>query len=260
MANSSADDWDEGSPAGSAAINAGDDEIRNLRAAVGDRFAKEHITPAASGVGGEHLEGSARVYYASSAPTKKPDGTTDLDTNDEGRVWIDSSTKRVYYYTGSAWTELRLTPPVAILEDRANSGSNGGSSVAATWNKRVLDTEYDPDGIVDALSSGVFTLNTGTYRITAWSTVYNVGANQCRLRRTSGTPATIAVGSSEYSPAGGNTSTSVLCIEFSVSGSTTFELQHYTELLKANSGLGLDVSSGETNRYAIVKIEKVKAT
>jgi hypothetical protein len=259
MANTTAADWDESSPANSDIVGEGAREIRNLRASVADRLLKEHVVPAGSTAGGQHLEGSARIYVGAANPTLKPDAATALDADDEGRMC--STKKKLRIYSGSAFFDARADAPIAILEDRANSGSDGGSSSAATWHTRVLDTEYDPESIVSHnTGTGVMTLANGTYRIRAWSVGYAVGTHQIRLRRTSGTPATIAVGSSEYSPTGDQAagSRSELSVEFTnAAGNSTYELQHYTQLAKSTDGLGRAVASGETNRYALVEIQQV---
>jgi len=70
MANATADDWDITAPDTDADdASAGAKEIRLLREGVADRINKEHVTLAGSGAGGEHLEGSARIHTATSAPT-----------------------------------------------------------------------------------------------------------------------------------------------------------------------------------------------
>lgn len=110
MANSSANDWDEGAPVISDHRRLGATEINSLRKAVRLRMAKEHETPAAAGVGGEHKAGSAVSYYQASAPTKRPDTTTDLDSDDAGRVWVDSDTKEVFIWDGNSWEALLAVP------------------------------------------------------------------------------------------------------------------------------------------------------
>ena len=97
---------------------AGDDEIRDVKDAVEERAELEHFwdsadtTTTAGGASGHgwHREGSAKAYYQAAAPTTRPDpGTTALDSNDEGRLWIDSDTDMLLGYSGSAWVELTKT-------------------------------------------------------------------------------------------------------------------------------------------------------
>ncbi len=107
MANTTANDWDEGSPALTDPRRDGATEIVSLRAGIGDRLGKEHIDPAAGGVGGEHIAGSAMAYYQATAPTLRPDGVTALSSADYGRVWVDSDDKSVYTYTSGGWAPVK---------------------------------------------------------------------------------------------------------------------------------------------------------
>lgn len=110
MANSTAADWDITAPADSDSISAGAAEIRVLREAVEDRINKEHVTLAGSTAGGEHLEGSARIHTAASAPTKIVVGGADISGNEalaEGLVWTDTDGGYVcQVYAASAWHSL----------------------------------------------------------------------------------------------------------------------------------------------------------
>lgn len=106
MPNDTSADWDETAPVGTDFINKGDDEIRVLRKGVRERDAKEHVSNASAGVGGEHLQGSAKGFYQAAAPTKRPDTTTNLDSADAGRMWIDSDDKIPYVFDGTAFQKL----------------------------------------------------------------------------------------------------------------------------------------------------------
>lgn len=46
----------------------------------------------------------AHPYYQASAPTKKPDGSTDIDANDLGRIWIDSDNDEIFVLTAATPT------------------------------------------------------------------------------------------------------------------------------------------------------------
>lgn len=109
MANDAAGtSWDESSPSLSDARRLGQQEIRGLRTGVRLRTEREHGTFAGSSVGGEHKEGSAKGYYEGSPPTLRPDGSTPLDADDAGRVWVHSATKVVKVWDGSAWQNVTL--------------------------------------------------------------------------------------------------------------------------------------------------------
>lgn len=103
MPNTTSADWSESSPALSEPRRDGALEITSLRGAVRTRLLKEHEEPAAASVGGEHLQGSAKVYVDASAPTLRPDGTTALDADDEGRLWYPNGEGPPKIWTGAAW-------------------------------------------------------------------------------------------------------------------------------------------------------------
>lgn len=93
------------SPSGSANLADGDDRIRETRVAVDERQQREHYwgNGDTNSNHGLHKEGSAVAYYASTAPTKRPDGVDSLTSLDEGRLFYNSSTGILYVYSGSAW-------------------------------------------------------------------------------------------------------------------------------------------------------------
>lgn len=97
----------EGTPAGSDNPAQGDDRIRELKETIRAVIDKEHVLdPGASQVVGDqgwHKAGSAKVYSQSAAPTNRPDGTTALDADDEGRLWVDSDTGVLHVWDGTSW-------------------------------------------------------------------------------------------------------------------------------------------------------------
>lgn len=99
----------EDEPAGGDSPSYGDDEIRNLKEAVRERFEKEHKMDLTSGTAagdGAHKQGSTKVYIQATTPTLRPDGITPLSVNDNGRFWIHSTTYRVKVYQHPNWVEL----------------------------------------------------------------------------------------------------------------------------------------------------------
>ena len=68
-------------------------EIRGVKSSAKIIIAKEHVAPTTSQAGGQHLQGSARVYLQSGFASLTPDGTglsTSL-TSDNGRLGVDTS-------------------------------------------------------------------------------------------------------------------------------------------------------------------------
>jgi hypothetical protein len=80
-------------PADGDSPSQGDDKIRETRAQIWYRGRKEHEWGGSSTADGWHKEGSGKAYYATSAPTVRPDGSTTLDSDDNGRLYFNSSTK-----------------------------------------------------------------------------------------------------------------------------------------------------------------------
>uniref|UniRef100_A0A6M3IIN0 Uncharacterized protein n=1 Tax=viral metagenome TaxID=1070528 RepID=A0A6M3IIN0_9ZZZZ len=101
MANTSAADWDETSPAAGDNVSYGDDEIRWLRAAVADRLEKEHVTPAASTVGGEHIPGGCQVLEYQTAASLAA-----LSDRVEHGIGFSSDTKKLYRYDSSTNAQI----------------------------------------------------------------------------------------------------------------------------------------------------------
>jgi len=111
MANASNDDWNESYPADAEYVGAGNEEIMFLRGALRTRLLKEHVAPAAAGVGGEHLAGSAMVFiddYTAALPTLRPDGITAFTADDLGRVAYDTVSGKFYVLTADTptWTQI----------------------------------------------------------------------------------------------------------------------------------------------------------
>ena len=129
MPNTTSADWDESSPVITEPRRDGALEINTLREGVGDRIAKEHVHPAAADVGGEHLEGSARAYNQDDEPTKRPDGTTNLNIDDDGRLWADlddATDRKLFIWNGAtlAWEEISKQAAVPFTqEDLAHDGT-----------------------------------------------------------------------------------------------------------------------------------------
>jgi hypothetical protein len=145
----------------------------------------------------------------------------------------------------------------AVLRETVAAGAFSGAFTAGSWVKRVLNDEYDPDGIV-TLSSGVFTLPAGDYRLESKASAASCGFHQARIRDTTNNT-TISTSSTHYLPTGVFVGGEVdfLSNEFTLAGSTNFELQHRCSDGKTQNGLGASDTSynwGEVQVFAQVKI------
>lgn len=128
----------EDEPSGGDDPSYGDDEIRNLKEAVRERFTKEHkmdLAVGTAGLDGWHRPGTAVVYFQASEPTTRPDGVTALSANDNGRLWIRSSDYRVSVYEhGTGWVNM--------------STVNGAANLMSGDNEFTGDNSYSGDNTV----------------------------------------------------------------------------------------------------------------
>lgn len=230
--------WDETSPSGSSLISNGDNEIRDLRVGVRKRIEKEHVLPAGLTVGGEHKEGSAKVYATATTPTLRPDGSTSLDTNDEGRLWFNTTTKILKHRSSTTWETIIGTQEIAQLVDYGPMTT----ATPGSWVKRqITDIINDPYGIV-SLDSNVFTLGAGTYHIKVKA--FCGAVNRCQLRLYNVTAGcVVATGGSNYH----DKAMSVMgWIEFelifTIASSTEYSIQNYTESSGGGSAFGYSMT------------------
>lgn len=266
MANSDGTDWDAASPADSALVSAYPAETRALRSAVKIRNDKEHAALATASAGGEHKAGSAKGYYQASAPTQRPDAATSLDSNDNGRIWVDSDDASIYMYIHPTWTQLTRVPVKrAVFQQEVSGGSGAGATSAGAWVTRILNATQTADTSFATINTGtgVITLAVGTYHIRGFATARALEFHHLRLRRTNNTAADVLYGTpvSLYAPTSQSTQTTQCVmnidgvITVTVAGST-FELQHWaTEA--ASNGQGITPANSVTNVCALVEIEKI---
>lgn len=96
-------DWDTGIPSSGDQISDGATDIREFKDQYALRQDKEHVALGNSSAGGIHTAGSAVAFYASSAPTTRIDGSA-FTSADNGRLFINSTTKGLFYHDGSDFT------------------------------------------------------------------------------------------------------------------------------------------------------------
>ena len=147
--------------------------------------------------------------------------------------------------------------PYAHLQQVLPSGTNGGSSAAATWTTCPLNTiTADASSLIGSLTANQFTLAAGTYTVRAAQALANSTQNKLRIRNiTDGV--TLTLGMTLYSAAAGAIPPIILEGEFTIGATKTVALQYYVTAGVATFGLGLSVSSGENEVYADVVITKI---
>ena len=149
-------------------------------------------------------------------------------------------------------------PQLLHVRDEKASGTDGGASATATWNQRDLNTVMTNEISGASLASDQIILPAGTYEITATAPAFLVSRHKLRLRNITDT-STELVGQSTYAVVTSSLVSNVAHIfgRFTLAGTKTLELQHYTELEKVANGLGVSTAASVTEVYADVQIRKV---
>lgn len=236
--------WDTTDPADSAYASAGALQIRDVRAGVALRLNKEHTTCTTSTGGGEHKAGSCVIYPVAdeaALPTKRPDTTTDLGADDEGRLAIAKDTELLYYWDGSAWQQCASGPSSQVAEGYVQlRQTTTGALTTGSWQKRNFATESVDTGNNAAFvvaGGGSFTLEAGTYRFRIKVAGYFCAKHMARLANTS--DGTYTYGTSEYAPDAGAMTWSEVCGRIVLAAQKTFEIQHYCSVTRATNGQGV---------------------
>ena len=167
------------------------------------------------------------------------------------------STLRVDNVQDQGGAERRGLKTYAIICDEKGHDTDGGTFTSGAWRTRDLNTEIaDPDSIV-SISSNQFTLGAGNYLIEATAPAYKVNRHVTRLQNITAST-TVQFGSAQYADDADNvTNNSVLVARVSITGSTTFEIQHRAQNTRATFGFGVDTSfTGVDSIYTVVKIFK----
>ena len=165
--------WDGTDPADSVLIGDVPGEIRDTKNQINYRISLEH-TDMASGEddanrGGLHRKGAGRAYYESGhAAATKPDEVTAIDSDDDGRLLIDTDDNSLWVYSGSAWEEVALVggfggSEVAILDGRSGGQTLSGGTAATDDLTLQANSNVSPSGdyelIIDATQTSAIELN-----------------------------------------------------------------------------------------------------
>lgn len=134
----------ESKPAGTGrSPSYGDDDIRELKTAIRERFAKEHVLTTGSGTEsnhGFHLQGSALPYYTAATPTLLPDGVTTLSSGSKskGRIWVDPSSINVRYWNGTSFSGITREVTRISIQGTLAVGTNVVPPIGFTRTVKVL--------------------------------------------------------------------------------------------------------------------------
>ena len=146
---------------------------------------------------------------------------------------------------------------IAIFNETQASGTAGGTFTSGSYVKRVLNTTVVNNITGCSIASSVITLPAGTFQVTASAPAFRVDNHKTRLQNTTaGT--TIHIGSSEYTLSGTEIVTNSLINScFTLSVSSTIELQHRCFFTRSTNGLGVPTSFTDSEIYSQITIRRV---
>lgn len=174
-------------------------------------------------------------------------------------VGADKSVALQYDDTTDRWRLISSSSSNAqsyakLSDEKPTGGFPGGTFTAGSYVKRTLNTEVDADGIV-TLASSVFTLEAGTYYISASAPAFAVNSHKAKIRNTTdGTDALIGTVQHAGSE---DTTRSLVNGQITIASQKSFELQHRCETTRNTDGLGPHSSFGDVEVYSVVEIWRI---
>ena len=187
---------------------------------------------------------------------KLPIGTTAQRPSSPaaGMMRYNSTENTMEYYNGTNW--YFVTPKIAFVKDSRGSGTDGGASIAG-YQTRTFDNAVVGALAVVSVAPPQFTLGSGEYIIEASAPAFQTGYHKIRLYNITSSIETMT-GTSERASSTDQTITrSHLITQFTLTSSTSFEIQHYCNLA-ATEGLGQAVGAGSSEVYTQIKITKLR--
>lgn len=160
--------------------------------------------------------------------------------------------------------------PYIKCSNTQTSGTGGGVGVNAAWTVVPLNTKDSDTASIGSLSSNQLTIPIGTYKVTALVPVFTTSGNGCslKIRLYNNTDSTVLIegqsnpGYSAGTSGGDGTAHSNFSLiqgVFTLSGSKAISLQYYAVNLTASAStdLGTPASSGDSEVYATITVEKI---
>lgn len=141
--------YDVATPGATDLVGQGDDIIRSLKTNLQGGLAAEHLWPAAGGLSGTHLKGSARVFVGASSAVSSADT--------DGRMMWDSTFSRLMYVGASVATSYiggqravsvaTITPPLAagqqmVMSVVSSIVTNLGAGALITYGPTYTGIPY----------------------------------------------------------------------------------------------------------------------
>ena len=168
------------------------------------------------------------------------------------------------FVSGDVLTAAQLNDTVdnfadtAIFNEQQASNTNGGGFTSGSYVKRVLNTTIVNNITGCSIASSVITLPAGTYNVIANAPAFSVNAHRARLQNTTAST-TIALGMNAFTNqtvTDGVTNSTVNTI-FTLSATSTIELQHRCETTRTVNGLGTLCNFGDNEVYAQIQITRI---
>jgi hypothetical protein len=147
---------------------------------------------------------------------------------------------------------------IAIFNEQQASNTNGGGFTSGSYVKRTLNTTVVNNITGCSIASSVITLPAGTYNVFAFAPAFSVGAHKARLQNMTAST-TIALGMNAFTTNGATDSVtnSTVNTVFTLSATSTIELQHRCETTRTVNGLGTLCNFGDNEVYAQIQITRI---
>tara|TARA_Y100001963_G_scaffold146702_1_gene222013 strand:- start:411 stop:893 length:483 start_codon:yes stop_codon:yes gene_type:complete len=156
-----------------------------------------------------------------------------------------------------------IKPAVATISEEHADRSTAGGDLGAinTWHTRALNTMRGETWFIESLSSNVFTLKEGMFKVIAQAPLYEGGPHKIRLYNTTDSSVTL-VGLNQYAVNTYHAQTGALLMgSFTITKSTGFRIEHIFDVDSGGANQG-SYPSGGTNSgpsvFTTIMIEKLK--
>jgi len=147
---------------------------------------------------------------------------------------------------------------IAIFNEQQASSTSGGTFTSGSYVKRTLNTTVVNNIVGCSIASSVITLPAGTFNVQAWAPAFSCNSHRTRLQNTTAAT-TIALGMNAFTSnvASYAETHSFLNCTFTLSVSSTIELQHRCQDTKTTNGLGVVCTFADSEVYAQIQITRI---
>lgn len=154
---------------------------------------------------------------------------------------------KVGEFNSNGWQGL---DNVLTFKDSKAANTGGGTFTAGDWRTRTISAVTNRISGSAVSSNQITGLPAGTYRISVSCPAYDVRSHQMRVRDITGN-VTLLTGSSEFASDASDVANDSKIIEqeFTLSVTSTIEIQHRCENTKADNGFGFACNFGENVVY-----------